>query len=175
MVRQYRQQRDRLALLPRYRAIVTHSTHMQKEYINHGLHASRVFNVRYGPDPDSIVVTFKETLNQQFLANCATNHTGTTTPCEDFFTFDFSSFAPLVITDNGNQYLVSFQLANFVNSFFDPSTGTVFTGENTTSQVDVQMAITKIPEPATLVLLGIGLMGVWVAAVARRRWHQRTH
>jgi hypothetical protein len=47
MVRQYRQQRDRLALLPRYRAIVTHSTHMQKEYINHGLHASRVFNVRY--------------------------------------------------------------------------------------------------------------------------------
>ena len=55
MIRQYRQQRDRLELLPRYRAIVTHSTHMQKEYINHGLNASRVFNVRYGSDPDSIV------------------------------------------------------------------------------------------------------------------------
>ena len=51
MVRQYRQQRQRLDLLSRYRAIVTHSTHMQNEYVNHGLTAERVFNVRYGPDP----------------------------------------------------------------------------------------------------------------------------
>jgi glycosyltransferase involved in cell wall biosynthesis len=50
MVRLYRQQRDRLELLPRYRAIVTHSAHMQNEYINHGLTASRVFNVKYGSD-----------------------------------------------------------------------------------------------------------------------------
>jgi len=53
MVRQYRLQRKRLDLLPRYRAIVTHSAHMQNEYINHGLNAARVFNVRYGPDPSS--------------------------------------------------------------------------------------------------------------------------
>jgi hypothetical protein len=45
MVRQYRQQRDRLELLSHYNAIVTHSTHMQKEYINHGLNTARVFNV----------------------------------------------------------------------------------------------------------------------------------
>ena len=50
MVRLYRQQRDRLELLSRYRAIVTHSEHMQNEYINHGLAASRVFNVKYGSD-----------------------------------------------------------------------------------------------------------------------------
>jgi glycosyltransferase involved in cell wall biosynthesis len=48
MVRQYRQQRDRLDLLSHYSAIVTHSTHMQKEYINHGLNTARVFNVKYG-------------------------------------------------------------------------------------------------------------------------------
>ena len=53
MVRLYRKQRERLDLLPRYRAIVTHSTHMQHEYIKHGLNAARVFNVRYGPDPES--------------------------------------------------------------------------------------------------------------------------
>jgi len=50
MVRLFKQQRDRLALLSRYRAIVTHSEHMQTEYINHGLMASRVFNVKYGSD-----------------------------------------------------------------------------------------------------------------------------
>ena len=54
MVREYRRQRVRLDLLRRYRAIVTHSVHMQNEYINHGLNAERVFNVRYGPDPESI-------------------------------------------------------------------------------------------------------------------------
>jgi hypothetical protein len=123
-------------------------------------------------DADDLLITFKETPNQ---APCGSSNTGPT-PCEDFFTFDFSSFDPLVITDNGDKYLVSFQLANFVNSFFDPTTGTVFTGENTTSAVDVQMAITKlIPEPETLVLLGVGLMAVWVTAVARRRWRGRTH
>lgn len=53
MVRQYRLQRERLELLSRYRAIVTHSTHMQNEYINHGLNAERVFNIRYGSNPES--------------------------------------------------------------------------------------------------------------------------
>jgi glycosyltransferase involved in cell wall biosynthesis len=50
MVRLFRQQRDRLELLSRYGAIVTHSSHMQSEYINHGLTASRVFNVKYASD-----------------------------------------------------------------------------------------------------------------------------
>ena len=123
-------------------------------------------------DANDLVITFKETPNQ---APCGSSHTGPT-PCEDFFTFDFSSFDPLVITDNGEKFLVSFQLANLVNAFFDPSTGTVFTGENTVSALDVQMAITKlIPEPETLLLLGFGLTAVWVAAVAKSRWHGRTH
>jgi len=55
MVREFRQQRNRLQLLSHYSAIVTHSTHMQKEYINHGLNASRVFNVKYGADESSPV------------------------------------------------------------------------------------------------------------------------
>ena len=84
-------------------------------------------------DADDILTTFKETPNQPF---CATNNTGAT-PCEDFFTFDFSSFATVIITDNG--------------------------------QVDVQMAITKIPEPATLMLLGTSLIAFGVAVTKRRQ------
>jgi glycosyltransferase involved in cell wall biosynthesis len=50
MVRQYRLQRARLDLLSKYSGIVTHSTHMQQEYVNHGLGAARVFNVKYAAD-----------------------------------------------------------------------------------------------------------------------------
>jgi glycosyltransferase involved in cell wall biosynthesis len=48
MITQFAKQRDRLDLLRRYSAIVTHSTHMRKEYVNQGLDATRVFNVKYG-------------------------------------------------------------------------------------------------------------------------------
>jgi len=48
MVREFRKQADRLELLRRYRAIVTLSTHMQQEYLQHGLAASRVFKVHWG-------------------------------------------------------------------------------------------------------------------------------
>jgi glycosyltransferase involved in cell wall biosynthesis len=48
MVTQFVKQRNRLDLLRRYAAIVTHSRHMQAEYIKHGLAATRVFKVKYG-------------------------------------------------------------------------------------------------------------------------------
>jgi glycosyltransferase involved in cell wall biosynthesis len=50
MVREFRKQADRLQLLPRYKAIVTHSAHMQQEYARHGLTAIRVFEVHHGSD-----------------------------------------------------------------------------------------------------------------------------
>jgi glycosyltransferase involved in cell wall biosynthesis len=48
MVMQFTKQRDRLELLRRYAAIVTHSTHMQDEYVKHGLAATCVFRVKCG-------------------------------------------------------------------------------------------------------------------------------
>jgi glycosyltransferase involved in cell wall biosynthesis len=50
MVREFRRQADRLALLAQYKAIVTLSSHMQQEYERHGLNATRVFDVWRGQD-----------------------------------------------------------------------------------------------------------------------------
>jgi glycosyltransferase involved in cell wall biosynthesis len=49
MVRQFQRQHDRLQLLSRYAAIVTHSSHMRREYLKHGFAPGRVFNLEYGP------------------------------------------------------------------------------------------------------------------------------
>ena len=47
MAREFRRQADRLEVLTRYQAIVTLSTHMQREYERHGLRATRIFEVRH--------------------------------------------------------------------------------------------------------------------------------
>jgi len=48
MVQHFRRQRDRLGLLERYQAIVTHSAHMQQEYVKHGFTPTRVYNASCG-------------------------------------------------------------------------------------------------------------------------------
>lgn len=56
MVQQFLLQRNRLALLSRYEAIVTLSVHMQREYRRHGLSATCVYEVtRSEPTPDKIL------------------------------------------------------------------------------------------------------------------------
>ena len=50
MLREFRRQADRLELLQRYRAIVTHSTRMRDEYLRHGFAESRVIKLQYSPN-----------------------------------------------------------------------------------------------------------------------------
>jgi glycosyltransferase involved in cell wall biosynthesis len=47
MLREYSRQRDRLALLRRYDAVLTHSEHMRREFLRHGAARGRVVNCSY--------------------------------------------------------------------------------------------------------------------------------
>jgi glycosyltransferase involved in cell wall biosynthesis len=47
MLREYARQRERLALLRRYDAVLTHSDHMRREFVRHGAAGGRVVNCSY--------------------------------------------------------------------------------------------------------------------------------
>ena len=47
MVRLFRTQSQRLEVVRQYEAVITHSSHMQAEYLKHGLRPERVFNLSY--------------------------------------------------------------------------------------------------------------------------------
>jgi hypothetical protein len=120
-------------------------------------------------DPDGIPLTFNETLNTSVVSQCAGggNDTGSLAPCDDIFTFDAGGFFPLTFMDGGKWFEVEFGIDNFVNSWTDfptcMGTGaicTVKTAEGVTSSFDVVMRIREIPEPSTMALLGLGLLGL---------------
>lgn len=107
---------------------------------------------------DPIKLAFTETPN----ANCvAPNPNGSI--CDDYYAFTVAGLESIKFTANDNTtWVVDFTLGNFVNSMFvDPNR--VYTAEGKTSSVDVLAAVRQIPEPATLFLMGLGLVGFGIA------------
>lgn len=86
----------------------------------------------------------------------------------DEWAFNPVGFAPVSFTYGGIDYLAEFKFANLVNGTFVPNSETswsLWTREGVTSSADVQMRLTEvptvIPEPASLSLLGLGLLGLF--------------
>lgn len=86
--------------------------------------------------------------------------------CDDEYTFSLSSLAPIFFTAlNGDLMRADFRIGLLVNA---TQVGpTVYTAEGVVSQLPTEMRLTVVPEPGTITLLGLGLMGL-VAAGYRR-------
>lgn len=114
-------------------------------------------------DTDAIHISFKETLNQSPCP--APNPLGST--CDDLFQFDVTGLAPLFFTASDGNYRVDFMLEALFGTFIDGNT--VYTREGEDSALRVLAVVSRVPEPATLAVFGLGLLGLGFAQRRSRK------
>lgn len=113
-------------------------------------------------DPHAIPITFEETFNYSALNLCLSG-TPNGSLCDDLFRFPAGGLDPVLFSAGGLHYQVEFKIDEFHGSVTDyPCPGpmcTVWTAEGDISDLSIFMRIREIPEPSSLALLGLALLG----------------
>jgi hypothetical protein len=113
-------------------------------------------------DTSAVTIALTETPN---VGPCKTP-TPVGTTCDDYFDITGVGLGALAFAANdGSQWMATFRFANLFNAVQVGST--IYTGEARSSRMDVQVMLTSIstvPEPATLGIMGLGLLGIGFAS-----------
>lgn len=113
------------------------------------------------PDLEPITIEFTETVN---LPVCSESPNPLGSNCDDFFTFTVSGLDAISFSYMGTSYQAIFGLAPGDDTYVDGDT--VYTREGTVSTLHVTVTLVEVPEPTSLGILGLGLVGL---SLAKRR------
>ncbi|MCP4277918.1 MAG: PEP-CTERM sorting domain-containing protein [Gammaproteobacteria bacterium] len=133
-----------------------------------------------GPAQDNLTFMFSDAVFGSFsevdISFTETSNSGACpfgnpagTICDDYWTFDAAAIDDVIAFVIGTtNYLIDFRLDADIPDQVVTGTGEVWTGENETNTLRVQMRLREVPEPGVLALMGLGLVGISFAARRRK-------